>query len=717
MVSYSSLNDKQKEAVIDDSKHLRIIAGAGSGKTRVLTMRIAYLIEQKHINPKNVLAITFTNKAANEMKNRISEMLGEAGDGAFISTIHSLCVRILKEEIGVFGYPKNFTIVDGDDQKTILKEAYKEFNIDKKDLSYGSALDYIANCKYEELSYEKAMDQAYGEKKLVDKANVYKYYDERLKSLYALDFDDLILFTVRLFKLHKDILKKWSSKFIYIHVDEFQDIDKTQYELIKLLSSTHDNVYVVGDPDQTIYTWRGADVNIIVNFDKDFKNTKTIILNQNYRSTNNILEGANSLIKYNKSRVPKDLFSENGDGDKIVHKTLPDETSEAYYVVSCIQSLLKQGYEYNDIAILYRSNYLSREVEKVFIENRIPYVIYGGIRFYERMEVKDILSYLRLIVTGDDLAFQRVINQPKRGIGQKSIDTIFSLAKDNNISMYEVVKQGLFAKNQSVLESFVDMVERWKSSLDGKPLEEVLTDVFEQSGYRSMLEKENETERIENVKSLIDDIKDYQETYPGSTLADYLSMISLYTDKANTDGSASVSLMTIHASKGLEFKVVFVVGLSEGIFPSERTMLEQKGVEEERRLAYVAYTRAKEKLTLTDTSSFSYVVNSAKTTSRFVNEVDEKYIEHLDKPVLKQQSVFDVPFTTKISSIESKKESPRRPSRYRKSDVVIHKIFGEGVVVKCDGDFVTVAFSYPHGTKIIKADHPSIRKKTANEYN
>ena len=717
MVSYSSLNDKQKEAVIDESKHLRIIAGAGSGKTRVLTMRIAYLIEQKHINPRNVLAITFTNKAANEMKNRISEMLGEAGDGAFISTIHSLCVRILKEEIGVFGYPKNFTIVDADDQKTILKEAYKEFNIDKKDLSYGSALDYIANCKYEELSYEKAMDQAYGEKKLVDKANVYKYYDERLKSLYALDFDDLILFTVRLFKLHKDILKKWSSKFIYIHVDEFQDIDKTQYELIKLLSSTHDNVYVVGDPDQTIYTWRGADVNIIVNFDKDFKNTKTIILNQNYRSTNNILEGANSLIKYNKSRVPKDLFSENGDGDKIVHKTLPDETSEAYYIVSCIQSLLKQGYEYNDIAILYRSNYLSREVEKVFIENRIPYVIYGGIRFYERMEVKDILSYLRLIVTGDDLAFQRVINQPKRGIGQKSIDTIFSLAKENNISMYEVVKQGLFAKNQSVLESFVDMVERWKSSLDGKPLEEVLTDVFEQSGYRSMLEKENETERIENVKSLIDDIKDYQETYPGSTLADYLSMISLDTDKANTDGSTSVSLMTIHASKGLEFKVVFVVGLSEGIFPSERTMLEQKGVEEERRLAYVAYTRAKEKLTLTDTSSFSYVVNSAKTTSRFVNEVDEKYIEHLDKPVLKQQSVFDVPFTTKISSIEPKKETPRRPSRYRKSDVVIHKIFGEGVVVKCDGDFVTVAFPYPHGTKTIKADHPSIRKKTANEYN
>ncbi len=715
MVKYSQLNPAQREAVISDANHLRIIAGAGSGKTRVLTMRIAYLIEEKHVNPKNILAITFTNKAANEMKKRISEMLGEIGDGAFISTIHSLCVRILKEEIEILGYPRNFTIVDGDDQKSILKEAYKEFNIDKKDMSYASALDYIGNCKYEELSFEEALKQAYGNETLIQKAKVYKYYDERLKSIYALDFDDLILFTVRLFKLHQDVLAKWSRKFMYIHVDEFQDIDKTQYQLIKQLSSCYDNVYVVGDPDQTIYTWRGADVNIIVNFDKDFKNTKTIILNQNYRSTNNILQGANSLIKNNKARVEKDLYSDNGDGDKIIHKTLIDETNEAYYIANCIKSLVREGYSYKDVAILYRSNYLSREIEKVFIENRIPYVIYGGIRFYERMEVKDILSYLRLIVTGDDLAFQRVINQPKRGIGPKAVDTIFDIAKKEKITMYEVIKRGLYGKSQNTLDKFVQMVEKWRGNLDKLSLEETLNAVLDDSGYRSMLEKENETERLENVKSLIDDIEDYQENYPGSTLADYLSMISLYTDKATSDGGESVNLMTIHAAKGLEFKVVFVIGLSEGIFPSERSKLEQKGVEEERRLAYVAYTRAKEKLTLTETSSFSYVLGKAKSASRFINEVDSKYIEHLDKPITK---VFDVPFNQGSSSIlESKKETPKPSTRYKKGDLVIHKIFGEGVITKVEGPFITVAFSYPHGVKTIKGDHPSIRKKTANDYN
>ncbi len=715
MVKYSQLNPAQKEAVTSDANHLRIIAGAGSGKTRVLTMRIAYLIEEKHVNPTNILAITFTNKAANEMKKRIGEMLTNEGSSPFISTIHSLCVRILKEEIEVLGYPRNFTIVDGDDQRTILKEAYKEFCIDKKDLSYASALDYIGNCKYEELSFEEALKQAYGNETLIQKAKVYKYYDERLKSIYALDFDDLILFTVRLFKLHHDVLAKWSRKFMYIHVDEFQDIDKTQYELIKLLSSCHDNVYVVGDPDQTIYTWRGADVNIIVNFDKDFKNTKTIILNQNYRSTNNILQGANSLIKNNKARVEKDLYSDNGDGDKIYHKTLSDETNEAYYIANNIKELVRKGYSYKDVAILYRSNYLSRDIEKVFIENRIPYVIYGGIRFYERMEVKDILSYLRLIVTGDDLAFQRVINQPKRGIGPKAVDTIFDIAKKEKISMYEVVKRGLYGKNQNTLDKFVEMVEKWRNNLDKITLEETLTDVLDDSGYRAMLEKDNETERLENVKSLIDDIEDYQETYPGSTLADYLSMISLYTDKAGEDGGESVNLMTIHAAKGLEFKVVFVIGLSEGIFPSERSKNEQKGIEEERRLAYVAYTRAKEKLTLTETNSFSYVLGKAKTASRFIGEVDSAYIEHLDKPATK---VFDVPFTSESSSILSpKKQAPKMPTRYKKGDQVIHKIFGEGVITKVDGPFISVAFCYPHGVKTIKADHPSIRKKSANDYN
>lgn len=713
MIKYSDLNNEQRMAVVDDSKHLRIIAGAGSGKTRVLTMRIVYLIEKKHVNPRHILAITFTNKAANEMKKRISEMLGEEGDGCFISTIHSLCLRILKEEIEVLGYPKNFTVVDADDQKTILKEAYKENNIEKNEISYAATLDYIANCKYAGISYQNAIEQAYGDPFIIKKAKVYEYYQERLKQVYGLDFDDLILWTTKLFKLYPNVLEKWSKRFEYIHVDEFQDIDKEQYLLIKQLSTYHDNVYVVGDPDQTIYTWRGADVNIIVNFDKDFKDTKTIILNQNYRSTNNILEGANSVIKNNKSRVKKDLYSNNGDGEKIIHKTLASETAEAYYVVDEIRKLKRKDFNYSDIAILYRSNYLSREIEKVLMENHMPYVIYGGLRFYERMEVKDILSYLRLIVNGDDLAFQRVINQPKRGIGPKSIETILKIAQKENITMYEVIKRGLYAKKQDVFDNFVSMVEKWKEILnDGLELDKFLNRVLDDSGYRTMLEKDAETERLENVKALIDDITEYQKTYAESSLEDYLQMVSLYTDKANLKDEDSLNLLTIHAAKGLEFPVVFVIGLSEGVFPSQRTLQEgSKGIEEERRLAYVAYTRAKQLLYLTDSSSFSYVLESSKLPSRFINEIDDKYINHIDKHE-KKESVFDVDFFS-----DDKKIEPIINNRYKKGDVVIHGVFGEGVVIKIDGQILEIAFSYPYGIKKILASHPSIRKKEANDYN
>ncbi|MBQ3419152.1 MAG: UvrD-helicase domain-containing protein [Erysipelotrichaceae bacterium] len=713
MIKYSDLNNEQRMAVVDDSKHLRIIAGAGSGKTRVLTMRIVYLIEKKHVNPRHILAITFTNKAANEMKKRISEMLGEEGDGCFISTIHSLCLRILKEEIEILGYPKNFTVVDADDQKTILKEAYKENNIEKNEISYAAALDYIANCKYAGISYQNAIEQAYGDPSIIKKAKVYEYYQERLKQVYGLDFDDLILWTTKLFKLYPNVLEKWSKRFEFIHVDEFQDIDKEQYLLIKQLSTYHDNVYVVGDPDQTIYTWRGADVNIIVNFDTDFKDTKTIILNQNYRSTNNILEGANSVIKNNKSRVKKDLYSNNGDGEKIIHKTLASETAEAYYVVDEIRKLKRKDFNYSDIAILYRSNYLSREIEKVLMENHMPYIIYGGLRFYERMEVKDILSYLRLIVNGDDLAFQRVINQPKRGIGPKSIETILKIAQKENITMYEVIKRGLYAKKQDVFDNFVSMVEKWKEILnDGLELDKFLNRVLDDSGYRTMLEKDSETERLENVKALIDDITEYQKTYAESSLEDYLQMVSLYTDKANLKDEDSLNLLTIHAAKGLEFPVVFVIGLSEGVFPSQRTLQEgSKGIEEERRLAYVAYTRAKQLLYLTDSSSFSYVLESSKLPSRFINEIDDKYINHLDKQE-KKESIFDVDFFS-----DDKKVEPIINTRYKKGDVVIHGVFGEGVVIKIDGQILEIAFSYPYGIKKILASHPSIRKKEANDYN
>ena len=712
MVKFDDLNENQKLAVVDEANHLRIIAGAGSGKTRVLTMRIAYLIEKRGVNPYNILAITFTNKAAKEMKNRIKDMLNEAGTGCHISTIHSLCMRILSEDIGALNYPKNFTVVDGQDQREILKEAYKELGIDKKEYPYGGMLDYIADNKYQGISYQQAMDFTYGEVKLINRAKVYEYYDRRLKQLYALDFDDLILFTTRLFSLFPDIQEKWSRKYHYIHVDEFQDVDKEQYKLIKQLAKCHDNIYVVGDPDQTIFTWRGADVNIIVNMDKDFPDTKTIILDQNYRSTNNILSGANSVIKNNKARVDKKLYSKNGDGEKIIHKACASEAAEANYVTNQIIKLHNDGYNYKDMAVLYRANYLSREIEKSLIENRIHYVIYGGLRFYERMEVKDILAYLRMITRSDDLAFMRIINTPRRGIGAKTLDAIHSIALEKDMSMYEVIKNGLYPKNKEVFNQFVKMVEKWKEDVKNIDLEKLLQEVLDDSGYRTMLEKDNETERLENVKSLLDDIKEYSQDYPDSSLDEYLQMIALYTDRESQEVDDVVNLCTIHSAKGLEFEVVFVIGLSEGIFPSERSMAEgAKGLEEERRLAYVAYTRAKKLLYLCESNSFSYVIQSSKVSSRFIDEIDERYIDHVDEGAGKiNTSIFD-----ESVAIVSKKQKPKNKV-FRAGDNVIHDKFGEGAIVSVDDDILTIAFSYPHGVKRIFANHPAIRKKEKKDY-
>ena len=713
MVKFSELNDKQKQAVIDESKHIRVIAGAGSGKTRVLTMRIAYLIEKLSVAPYHILAITFTNKAAKEMKSRINEMLLDSGSGCTISTIHSLCMRILSQEIEALNYPKNFTVVDAEDQRQILKEAYKEFGLEKKEYPYGVVLDYIANNKYEHIDPKMAKKLTYGDQRQIAKANVYEYYVDRLNKMYGLDFDDLILFTTRLFDENPIILEKWSKKYHYIHVDEFQDIDKEQYRLIKQLASFHNNIYVVGDPDQTIYTWRGADVNIIVNFDKDFPDTKTIILNQNYRSTNNILSGANSVIKNNKARVEKELFSKNGDGSKIIHKTCNSELFEANYVVNQIVKLHSDGNNYSDMAVLYRSNYLSREIEKVLIENRVPYIIYGGLRFYERAEVKDILSYLRMITRSDDLAFTRIINQPRRGIGQKTIEAIQTIAKDKDISMYEVIKNGLYPKNKDIFNQFVSMIEKWKNDMNTIDLELLLQEVLDDSGYRTMLEKENETERLENIKSLLDDIKEYSQNYPDSSLDDYLQEISLYTDKASLQVSDAVNLCTIHSAKGLEFDIVFVIGLSEGIFPSERSLLDgQKGLEEERRLAYVAYTRAKNLLYLTESNSFSYVIQSNKLPSRFIKEIGEDYIEHLDeKPKMKQSLIFD----EEAVPLQRKNVTPK-DTQYRNGDAVIHKMYGEGIVIGNNSGILKIAFAHPYGVKNILATHPSIRKKTKNDY-
>ncbi|MBR5795929.1 MAG: UvrD-helicase domain-containing protein [Erysipelotrichaceae bacterium] len=708
----TNLNENQKRAVTSSSPYVRIIAGAGSGKTRVLTTRIAFLVDEIGADPKKIAAITFTNKAAREMKQRVETMLGVKGFGVHISTIHALCVRILREDIMCMNMPKNFTVLDADDQKSVLKEAYKELEIDVKNLSYSSALDYISNNKSAEISYEQAMKMANGLRKEMDKAEVYKYYVERLQSMYALDFDDLLLWTVRMFKLHDTVLAKWQYRFQYILVDEFQDIDNVQYELIQQLAGAHNQVYVVGDPDQTIYTWRGANVEIIMHFERDFSPCETIVLDENYRSTPMILNGANSLIKNNRERVKKDLFSRKDPGEKITHYTAVSEDAEALWIAQQIVDLHKRGVNYSKIAVLYRANYISRSIEKGLLDFHVPYVIYGGIRFYDRAEVKDILSYLRVLVGGDDLALKRIINVPKRGLGNKTTDTLLEIARKERVFMYDVMKRpGLFkGKTENELRKLCDLIEDWKKRMVAMPLDKILEMVFEESGYRKMLEDGKEEERISNIKELMNDLHDFMLNYPDSDLSEYLQMINLYTDKNDMDANADfVQLMTVHASKGLEFDYVFVCGLSDGVFPSERTLMEgTKGLEEERRLAYVAYTRAKNKLYLTEPQGYSFVLSRARTASRFINEIDEQYIEHAGF------NFSNKDFQRSTFSIKEPVAQPvqkRKPGAFKTGDKVVHTVFGDGQVVQVKGNMMDVVFSFPHGVKTIMVNHPSITKK------
>ena len=721
MIDINSLNENQKDAVLSKEKYLRIIAGAGSGKTRVLTMRIVHLIEDENVWPTKILAITFTNKAANEMKERVRNMLASQTSAPWVSTIHSLCVRILREDIIAMGYPRNFTIMDTEDQKSVLKEAYKLQGIDATTYSYSSMLDYIANNKTADITPERALVLAgdYHADKV--KAEIYAFYDKRQRDLYALDFDDLILWTVRMFAKFPEILEKWQRHFNYILVDEFQDIDKKQYELINQLTGPNNNLLVVGDPDQTIYTWRGADVNIIMNFAKDYSQAKTIILNENYRSVEAILNGANSVIKNNKYRVDKELFTNRHSDEKITHYSAARDEYQAAWIAGKISSLHREGKSYHDIAILYRSNYLSRSLEKALLDERIPYIIYGGTRFYERQEVKDALCYLRMVTTADDLALQRILNRPKRGIGNKTMDLIVETARARNTSMYEVLKDtSLFSgKMLTTMENFVNMVESWRKRANSGEVEifKLFEQIIEESGYRAMLTEAKEQDRIENLKELIDDVKEFSETYPESSLDEYLQLVSLYGDREETLASDFVQLMTVHAAKGLEFDTVFISDMNEGIFPNERAVNEShRGVEEERRLAYVAFTRARNKLYLTEAGGFSMILQRVRTTSRFIEEIDAEYIEHLGSGMHAGNTQREVRLSDRLfdnsASSFTQQMAKAKPSGLKKGDTVIHAKFGEGLVISIKNEIAEIAFPYPFGVKKVAAGHPSIKKKT-----
>ena len=701
-----NLNDRQLQAVTTKSQYVRVIAGAGSGKTRVLTTRILYLIDQWGIPSENILAITFTNKAAKEMKDRIEKMVDDNGNSSFISTIHSFCLYFLRREIKVLDYPSNFSVIDADDQKLIIKEAIKQYDIENTKGEINNILNYISNNKAAGIDCLAALDMANNDKYTMY-AKAYQYYMDRCKQQYYLDFDDLLLFTNRILKTKSQIKEKWQKKYQFILVDEFQDIDNVQYELISHLASATSYVYVVGDPDQTIYSWRGANINIILDFDKKFKNAETIILNQNYRSTQNILNGANSLISYNKNRVKKDLISQNSVGDKIIHFSAGSEESESMYIVDKINSFLAKGNNYQDIAILYRSNYLSRSIEKRLVDYHIPYIIYGGIRFYERKEIKDMLAYLKMLSIKDDISVKRTINIPKRGIGDKSIDALFDYARENNLSLYQAIDtyQG---SGEKKMKAYKQLIDELTEQSNDKSLTDLFDMVFQQSGYREMLTNSKDPEdanRLENIKELMNDIEDFSKSNVDATLDDYLANVALYTDIQNSSDENVVRLMTVHAAKGLEFDIVFVCALSDGIFPSQRSIEESgnKGLEEERRLAYVAFTRARKVLILTDNRGFSYSEGASKRPSRFIEEIDSQYLKDYNKVV--NDNYYNSSSSTVISHNKTVTSS-----KYKNGDKVYHDVFGEGIVLKSEGGNVQIAFSFPYGVKTIAASFPKLHK-------
>lgn len=734
MIDTTLLNENQKEAVLSDDQYLRIIAGAGSGKTRVLTMRIVHLIEDEDVRPYKILAITFTNKAAKEMKERLSTMLHEDDEPRWISTIHSLCVRILREDISCLGYPKNFTIMDADDQKSIVKEAMKQLDLKDSKLTPGEVVGYISNNKTAQIGVEAAKKMAGSFTDDTDKARIYEYYVNRLKEMYALDFDDLILKTVTLFSDFPSVLEKWQRIFEYVLVDEFQDIDNLQYQLIRFLVGKNASLYVVGDPDQTIYTWRGANVDIIMHFEKDFPNAKTIMLNENYRSTDAILRVSNSVIQNNKNRLKKELYTSKKNEDKVIHFGAESEEYEDAWIAGMIQKLHTQGKKYSDIAILYRSNYLSRGLEKAMIDLRIPYIIYGGIRFYERMEVKDALCYLRMIVTADDLALQRILNRPKRGIGGKTMDNIVEEARRNNSTMYEVLKanQIFSGKAKKTIEEFVSMIEGWKAiEREGKmPLDKLLEKIVEESGVKAMCEadEEKKDERLLNLKALQEDLQNFSEDNPDLSLDEYLQNIALYTDRDSGEVSECVQLMTVHAAKGLEFDTVFVTDLNEGIFPNARSIEDSShGMEEERRLAYVAFTRAKNHLYVCEAGGFSFIIQGSRQTSRFIKEMDHDYMVEApgsfnQRGVMSSSSearIFKNSFADFMSRNDDEDEIPspihvEQPKaskvKFKKGDTVIHPKFGEGIIIKVKREMLEIAFTYPYGLKKI-AIFPGLKKK------
>ena len=684
-----NLNKEQIEAVKTIDGPVLVMAGAGSGKTKVLTTRIAYLIEEG-IPSYNILAITFTNKAAAEMRDRVSNLIGDVS--SFIGTFHSLGVRIIRENHDILGLPNNFTIIDSDDTNTIIKKLLKEMNLDSKQYSPSYVRNRISFIKNQMLT-DGELDRLFNTPMDKVVVEIYHRYNNKLKTSASVDFDDLLLLPVNLFKERKDILEYYQDKYRYILIDEYQDTNPVQYKLSVMLSNKYKNIFVVGDMNQSIYAFRQADFRNISNFEKDFKGAKVIKLEHNYRSTNNILSAANEVIKHNTERKDLKLFSDNGDGVKIKYMRAYDEKHEIALVIDEIKYLLSEGYKNEDIAILYRTNAQSRAIEDVFLAKGIPYKVFGSYYFYNRKEIKDLISYLRLIYNPhDEISLRRVINTPKRGIGEIAIAAIEERAKQQNISMFDALETRKELEFKEIIE---DLIKRSESL----SLTELIDEVLERSGMKKELESSKALEdeiRLENLMEVKSITASFEERTGSANLGDFLEEVSLIADISNhTEDGDVVTLMTLHSAKGLEFPVVFLVGMEEGLFPHNMSLMENN-LEEERRLCYVGITRAKERLYLTNAKRrMLYGKENMNIPSRFISEIDEKLIEKIGP---KEENKV----------IDKKQMYTNDNNDITEGSIISHEQYGTGVVVKCDGSLISVAFKT--GIKKLMKNHKSIKK-------
>ncbi len=749
------LNDKQYEAVVNTDGPCLVIAGAGSGKTKVLTHKIAYVIQEKQIKPWNILAITFTNKAANEMKQRVEAIVGDNVKDMWIGTFHSICVRILRRYIDRIGFESSFAIFDTSDQRTLIKDCLKQLDIDDKMFTDRSVQFEISNAKNEMLEPDTYAVRANGDFRKEKIATIYELYQKRLKENNAIDFDDIINFTIKILTENPDVLEYYSEKFKTVLVDEYQDTNKAQFMLISLFASRYGNITVVGDNDQGIYSFRGADISNILNFEKDFPGTKIIKLEQNYRCTKSILDAANSVIKNNEAKYDKKLWTKNEKGALPQVYRAEDEYDEARYIVEMINHLRREEYfKFSDFSVLYRMNTQSRAIEEILVREDIPYKIIGGLKFYERKEIKDIIAYLRLINnTNDNVSLRRIINEPKRGIGKTSLDNIQQIAQQNEISMYEIIKHAenyglnrVFANSRD----FIQIIEELKQQKDEISISELIKQTLNKTGYTKALENENSVEaqnRIENLEEFLTVAIEFEEQEAENTLSEFLEGITLSSDIDNLEEEQdSITLMTLHSAKGLEFPVVFLVGMEEGIFPGYKSIGEQKELEEERRLCYVGITRAKNNLYLTCAKRRTiFGSTSCNAISRFIKEIPDDFIEgNKDLEDNKQDNFKDSNYnwgykneTSKVTTYNinpknvqsnikndvfkfrtaenfldnlNKKGNNVQISNYKAGQRVFHKKFGEGIInyVEQEADDLKVDINFD------KAGHKRLMAKFAN---